>query len=326
MGVIVSLINLDLKSNFAIFEMGTNNFFEIEKLTKIILPQQVIITNIYPTHLEKLKSTRNIANEKSDIFNCNYNTNVQLAILSNSNIDEKFIVSKAKKSMKLNVLTFGKYSNSNLKIHNTTNIDSKYVKVILKYFDNKITIEVNKNIIDRIDNILICLLFFLSNNIEIKLFNKMTRKIPLIEGRGLVNKVNFQDKKINFIDESYNASPQSMKVCVNYLKDIKNQKNQKKFLVLGDMNELGEKSLNYHIELLNYINKKKLKNVVICGKIMQSALENTKGINILYFSNIKLIKKYLGLKMNNNDILLIKGSNSSLTNKLAKTFLTLGKK
>ena len=68
LGVIISILNQDLKSDFAIYEIGTNNFLEISKLTSILRPEQVIITNIFPTHLESFGSTENIAKEKSDIF------------------------------------------------------------------------------------------------------------------------------------------------------------------------------------------------------------------------------------------------------------------
>ena len=72
------MLNLNLKSDFAIFELGTNNFLEIKKLTTLIMPSQAIITNIFPTHLEKLINTRNIAKEKSDIFNIKFNPNINL--------------------------------------------------------------------------------------------------------------------------------------------------------------------------------------------------------------------------------------------------------
>ena len=88
---------MDNFSDFAIFEIGTNNFYEIKKLTSIIMPQQVIVTNIFPTHLESLKSTRNIAIEKSDIFNLKYNSEIELLILPNSNSDELFLYDQAKK-------------------------------------------------------------------------------------------------------------------------------------------------------------------------------------------------------------------------------------
>ena len=55
------------------------------------------MTNIYPTHLEKLKNTRNIAKEKLDIFNPKYNPNVELLILPNLNIDESIFFLKIKR-------------------------------------------------------------------------------------------------------------------------------------------------------------------------------------------------------------------------------------
>ena len=64
MGVLISLINMNLKSQYAIFELGTSNFYEIGNLVSLVKPSQTIITNIYPTHLEKLINTRNVAIEK----------------------------------------------------------------------------------------------------------------------------------------------------------------------------------------------------------------------------------------------------------------------
>ena len=38
LGILISLLNLNLESDFAIFEIGTNNYLEIKKLTSIIMP------------------------------------------------------------------------------------------------------------------------------------------------------------------------------------------------------------------------------------------------------------------------------------------------
>ena len=87
LGVLISLINMDRNSVFSIFEVGTNNYNEIKKLSSLILPHQVIISNICPTHLHNFESTRKIAIEKSDLFNPKYNPNINLAILPNLNKD-----------------------------------------------------------------------------------------------------------------------------------------------------------------------------------------------------------------------------------------------
>ena len=112
-----------------------------------------------------------------------------------------------------------------------------------------------------------------------------------------------------------------MKICIDYFQKIKTEKEQKKLLILGDMKELGENSLNYHIELLEYILKKKLSNVIICGELLKIALDKISNKNILNMDDINSIIEFAKNNLKNNDIVLIKGSNSSLTRNLALKLL-----
>ena len=321
LGVIISLINLNLKSDFAIFEIGTNDFYEIRKLTSLVKPSQVIISNIFQTHLENLINTRNIAIEKSDIFNPKYNSLAELLIIPNENIDEKFIIKQAKKYNINNIISIGRSLNSDIKILSLKNKKDLSINVKVRNNDEIINFYINKSQIHRINNILCCFAIFIYNKINLNYFISLTNNIPEIEGRGKINQINFDKKKINFIDESYNASPQSMKICIDYFKKIKTEKEQKKLLILGDMKELGENSLNYHIELLEYIIMKKLSNVIICGELLKIALDKICNKNILNMDDINSIIEYAKKNLKNNDIVLIKGSNSSLTRNLALKLL-----
>ncbi|PPR49929.1 MAG: UDP-N-acetylmuramoyl-tripeptide--D-alanyl-D-alanine ligase, partial [Alphaproteobacteria bacterium MarineAlpha5_Bin5] len=60
LGVLITILNLDINSKYAIFELGTNNFGEIRNLVSLVKPSQIFITNIQPTHLETFKSKKNI--------------------------------------------------------------------------------------------------------------------------------------------------------------------------------------------------------------------------------------------------------------------------
>jgi UDP-N-acetylmuramyl pentapeptide synthase len=163
LGVIISLINLNLKSDFAIFEIGTSDFFEIRKLTSIVKPSQVIISNIFQTHLENLITTRNIAIEKSDIFNPQYNSSAKLLIIPNEKLDEKFIINKAKKCNIEKIISIGKSSNSDLKIISLKDTKDLIVCVKVKNKDDVIIFCISKNQIHRINNILCCLAIFIYN-------------------------------------------------------------------------------------------------------------------------------------------------------------------
>jgi murE/murF fusion protein len=323
LGVLLSLINLDLNSNFAIFEMGTNNFAEIKDLTSIVRPSQVIVTNIYTTHLENFINTRNIAIEKSDIFNSLYNSNVKVVILPSNNADEKFIFKLAQKQHVKNIINFGNDEGNKLRKIKIEKINN-FCKMIFNYKNKIFTIILNNNQFYKINNILICFLIFEYNNLDLDLFMSLTKKIPLIEGRGFKKSIIINNKKINLIDESYNASPETMKRSIDYFKDINLENNKNKYLILGDMKELGKKSIFYHIELLKYVIRNKINKVIICGELMSLALDKLDyklNDKLLFIKNLNMIIKFLNKELNNGDYILIKGSNSSLTNKLSQKLL-----
>ena len=326
LGVLISLININLKSHFAIFEIGTNNFNEIKKLTTLIKPSQAIITNIFPTHLEKLLSTKNIAIEKSDIFKKKYNPNIDLVILPINNTDEKFLIDKAKEEKINTILSFGKGKNSNLKINSVKKNKIKSYKINILFEDINFNFLINKNHFYKINNFLICFLIFHYNKINLDYFYNFTEDMPLITGRGLEREIILNQQKITLIDESYNASPQTMKVCIQIFDEIKLKKNQKKYLILGDMKELGKNQLEYHIKLLKLIHRKKILNVIVCGKLMKLALKEINETKIMCFMTMELIFSFLKKNISNNDIILIKGSNSSLSNKLCKKIIKLENK
>ena len=60
---------------------------------------------------------------------------------------------------------------------------------------------------------------------------------------------------VTIIDDSYNASPDSMKAGIDVLCDYNN--NGRKIAVLADMLELGDKSADYHKEVGGYMAEKK---------------------------------------------------------------------
>ena len=319
--MILSILNLDINSSYAIFEIGTNNFNEIKKLTKIIQPSQIVITNIYPSHLEKLINTKNIAKEKSDIFNPSYNKNTELVILSNNNDDENIIFQKVIKLNLCKVYSISENSKSDLKNVKIKSIDNMHSEVNFKYRNNQICFKIPSSQVPRIDNILMCFCIFDFNKISLDIFKSLSVDVPLIEGRGLKTNIILNKKKIIFIDESYNASPKSMKVAIDYFSKLRIRNNQKKFLILADMKELGNESIRYHEELLNYVYDRKLENIIICGEIMEIVFNKVKNKGYKLMLDKKAILHYLEKNLNNNDIILIKGSNSSLSNEIAKDLL-----
>ena len=320
LGVLISLLNINIKSDYALFEIGTNNFNEIRLLTSIILPHQTIITNISPTHLENFKNNRNIALEKSDIFNKKYNPYVNFSLIPQFNKDELLLLEKAKNNDINDIITFGENKFSNYYV--TKKLDKNNLKISIISKKEKYIFETKYIQYHQIVNIMICLIIFKYNKINLDKFFKQIKKIPKVEGRGLVNKIMISNKKINLIDESYNASPLSMKNCIEYFDETRIPKNNKKFLILGDMNELGNQAIKFHKILINQIKKTKIDFIILCGECFKTVLKkNDINKNIMLISDHNKIYEFLSNNVHNNDTILVKCSNSTKINKFAQMLL-----
>ena len=130
-------------------------------------------------------------------------------------------------------------------------------------------------------------------------------------GRGDISKLNFKDKKIFLVDETYNSNPLSLKIAIENYEKI-DSGNSKKHLILGDMLELGKYSIPQHRLISKIINKTKINQVFTIGKYIKETfkgLKQNKKSRILSkkFDIFNLINKDL----DNNDYLMIKGSNST---------------
>ena len=125
-------------------------------------------------------------------------------------------------------------------------------------------------------------------------------------------------KIINLIDESYNSNPLSLKTAVLNYEKIETKKS-KKYLLLGDMLELGNHSKKLHEAIAPIINKAKVDKIYVKGnraRLIFNKLSKSKKGRVLFNNNqiIEMIKNDL----NNDDYLMIKASNATGFNKIVR--------
>ena len=136
------------------------------------------------------------------------------------------------------------------------------------------------------------------------------------DGRGDISKIKLNNKSLNLIDESYNSNPLSLKSAILNYDKIESNKS-KKYLLLGDMLELGKHSKKLHKSMGSIINRTKIDKVFVKGsKVLPifNSISKSKRGRILNNNSqiIDLIKNDL----NNNDYLMIKASNATGFNKI----------
>ncbi len=314
LGVPISLSNLGVNDNYGIFEVGMSHAGEIKNLSKLIKPHLGVITNIGEAHIENFKNEKGIAEAKSEIME-----NIEKGGVIILNRDDKFynyLFNKAR-IKKLKVSTFGRHKDSDIRVEKIIK-KNDFSKIIININNVKIDFEINDL---NIYNVLASITVLKELNLDISKIKLKLKHLSPSEGRGKKYFISRYNKKINFIDESYNANPSSVKTAIKKLDSI-NKGNYKKYLILGDMLELGSKSKKYHEELSKVINNSDIDKIFIKGKktiFTYKHLIKEKRGNIL--QNDDDVDLCLSEMISNNDFLMIKGSNATGLNSFSKKLI-----
>ena len=314
LGVPVSLSNLSSSDEFGIFEVGMSRAGEIKKLSKLIRPHIGVITNIGEAHLENFKGVSEIAKAKSEIIE-----NIETGGTIILNRDDKFFnyLYKKAKAFELKILTFGTKKKSDIRLKKIIK-DGNSSKILITISNKKFSLRVKDS---NIFNILASILILKELGLNILAIKNKLKNIEPSEGRGKKYSISRFKKRFKLIDESYNASPLSVKNAIQKLSMIKKE-NFKKFLILGDMLELGTKSKKYHKDLSKVINNSDIDKVFIKGN---KTIFTYKHLNKDKRGNILQSNEDIDLSLNeiisNNDYLMIKGSNATGLNDYSKKMI-----
>jgi len=313
-GVPLSVSNLKKNTNFGVFEIGMDKKGEIERLSKIVKPEIGIITNISEAHFKNFRTLKDIAKAKSEIIhNIPQHGNIIL------NKDSKFFSSLSKKAKErgINVTSFSSKKKSDIFLVSVEKLKRNFrIKINVKnkifYFETKYSTQSFTN------NILACVSTLSVLNLNLIKLKKEFLKFKIPEGRGDINIIKKYNKKFKFIDESYNANPLSMRSAIDNINHYK-KKCCQKIVFLGDMLELGKHSKRFHKELSNIINKSSIDKVFVHGKYIK---ETFNGLTVSkkgkMFHSMEEAYNHFSKILNNNDLLMVKGSNATGLNKFSK--------
>ena len=307
-GVPLSLLNLKHSDEFGVLEVGMDKKGEIDNLTNIIKPNVGLITNINYAHAKNFKNIKQIALAKAEIIK---------NILPNGfvvlNADDSFfkLHKKIAENNNINVISFGiKTKKANVKLFNIKKV-KKAFRIKVKLNDKFKYFIISNNFQSNIYNILSALSVISIYKDVLKLNEKIFLDFRSPAGRGDHSTIKIGNKKINLIDESYNSNPLSLKSALKNYDNIDTKK-YRKYLLLGDMMELGSHSKKLHQSIVPLINETNIDKVFVMGKMVREIFDNIvkvkRGRILENKSGIfELIKK----DFNNNDYLMIKASNAT---------------
>ncbi len=307
-GVGLTILDSDLKDKTLVLEMGMRGLGQIENLSKFSEPDIAVITNIGSSHIGILGSKENITNAKCEITK-HLNPKGVVIIPANDLLLEETLKKnwngriikvelidrnqKAQSIKKSNLQGFFNRSN------NSVMIEGKIFEISFQGFHNAF-------------NFLFVYAVAKEFGIEFKNTNKFN--FVSLNGRNKILKSN----KTTIYDETYNASPESVKACIDNLLDNPNNH----FLIFGSMQELGNKSKKYHKYLFDFINRSDIKKCIfICDKNEEIYYEDylKKSTKFLFLNEINKVGETINKYTKKGDFILIKGSRCWQLEKVIKS-------
>ena len=312
-GVPLSLFNLDQKNDYGVLEIGMDKKGEIDYLSEIVKPDVSVITNVNYAHAKNFKNLKQIALAKSEIIN---NTKVNGFIVLNAD-DNFFTLHKNMANKKnLKILSFGiDNRNANIKLISIKKFSNKFKAIIMvnnlkTYFF--ISNDFQNNILNILASLAVMSIFFDISELNKNIF--IGFKTP--NGRGDITKIKINNKNLNLIDESYNSNPLSLKSALLNFDKIKINKG-KKYLLLGDMLELGKHSKKLHQSIGKIINNTNIDKIFVKGsEVLFTYNSTSKKKRGRVLNNNSQIIDLIKNDLNNNDYLMVKASNATGFNKL----------
>lgn len=273
-GVPLTLFSINEKTEIAVIEMGASHPGDIKVNVDLVRPTHGLITNVGIAHIQGFKSFDGVKKTKGELYDY-LDTNEGISFI---NADNEDLIMMAKERNNITQIFYGqKYQN--VIIEEVTE-EHPYLRMKVKepiestsmsMFKSKKEYSIDSHLIGtyNADNILAALAVGKAFGISYKASVKAINNYKPSNHRSELRKT---EKNLLVID-AYNANPSSMALSIE---NFANTNFKNKTLILGDMRELGDDSIQEHIKILNQIARLSIDGIFCIGEEFVAAFEKMK--------------------------------------------------
>ena len=247
-GIPLTLFKLNDQYQIMVLEFGMNHAHEIEELSYLCEPDVSLITNIGTAHIGYLNGKKNIAKAKLEILK-----GMKSGYFIQNPYDPYL---KKVKSNTIEVINPKK--DYDLYFTNVQLFQTK-TYAILHYQKKKYSLMIPAPGKRMLENVLLAVQVGLLFQIPIDTIINVIEQYTLPEGRGTLM---YCDNQVTVINDTYNASLESLENNLTLLSLASNQK----YLIFGDFLELGKYAKKIHKQAAKMIRKVPDLNVILIGK------------------------------------------------------------
>ncbi|MBP7055745.1 MAG: UDP-N-acetylmuramoyl-tripeptide--D-alanyl-D-alanine ligase [Candidatus Omnitrophica bacterium] len=298
-GVPQTLLNLNDRHDICVLEFGTNHPGEIMALGLIARPTLSVITNIGPSHLEFLIDLEGVFREKKSILSAFDAKSKGVAVL---NGDDPYL--SRIRTRKITVKTVG-FADGNFLRGAVKSVGRSFVDFTVNDEEQyRIKLLGCHNVYNALIAIAVGKHFNLGHNTirkTLSSFRPTSMRLDLKEVKGF-----------SVIDDSYNSNPLSMEKALDVINTFPAPS---KWVVSGDMLELGKRSVDFHKSVGEMVAHSSASGLLTMGELSRHTLDKARssgmdGSRLWHCSTHDEIASVLRRVLKKGDVVLLKGSRS----------------
>ncbi|MDD2484804.1 MAG: UDP-N-acetylmuramoyl-tripeptide--D-alanyl-D-alanine ligase [Eubacteriales bacterium] len=306
-GLPLSVFEIGTETEAAVFEMGMDRPGEIRRLCEIVEPQIGLITNVGLSHIEHLGSRENILKAKMEMTE-RFTKDNTLVINTDNDMFCNFCPQGD-----YQVLRVGKGENSDFRIEKIKDLAEKGIEFTIKTALASQEFQVGLPGLHNASNAALAVAASLELGLSLEEAAKGLEKISNSDKRLHI----IEKKGIKVIDDTYNASPDSMRAAIDVLTGLRGKRH---IAILGDMYELGEKEEEYHFQIGEYASHAGVNVVISVGKNAGFIADGARasGTKAIHFETKDLLLVVLAQWIRPGDVILVKGSRGMAMEKIVE--------
>ncbi|MFZ0282722.1 MAG: bifunctional UDP-N-acetylmuramoyl-tripeptide:D-alanyl-D-alanine ligase/alanine racemase [Bacteroidales bacterium] len=304
-GVPLSVLKLDSKFRFGIFEAGISLPGEMEKLRTVIDPDIGIITNIGDAHSENFPDNKTKAIEKLKLFlnarmiiYCSDHSLIRDLILNDSNLRNKELIDWSVSNPEAGIF---------VKMRKVTGL------TILEtvYRGNRYNFDIPFTDRASVENAITVAAACFALGIEPEQIRKGVSELVSVAMRmEMKNGIN----NCHLIEDFYNSDPGSLGMAIEFLKS---QKNKKTALILSDFIQSGRDEKELYAEVAELVRKTGIDRFIGIGPALTRNSREFRTGSRFYYSTDDFIRSFRSAEYS-NEIILLKGARIFELEKIGK--------
>ncbi len=295
-GVPKTLLDLNPEHEILVAELGTSGFGEIERLSYLVEPHVGLMLNIGYAHIEFLRDLPGVTRAKMEMFE-----HVDPNGAAIYNADDPYL--RFQHYAVSEVLSFAIHSYADVRAENLS--CEKHGNYSFDCAGERFSLHLPGR--HNVYNALAAVATGLYFQVPLADIKDALASVDSVEHRLQVSQFN----GFTLVDDAYNANPNSCRAAMNMLADMQIT-NGRRFVVLGDMLELGDFSEMEHRNLADVAKASFIDALFLFGTYTKFTAERATalGLRAAHFEDMASLITELKAALNEDDVVLVKGSRS----------------